>query len=262
VSAGFTITREAAIETVMLDRGACLNALDLAMIDALTGYFLRLARDPAIRCVVVAGAGDAFCAGLDLSEWQAVLDRGSPAEVVDIQARAGGLIRAIRAAPQPVIGLAHGAAAGIGFAILLACDLRFGVSGLRMNVASVRIGLSGADVGISFLLPRIVGEGRAAELMLTGRVVGAEEGLAIGLLADVVDQSELRQRGLRAAAEIISNAPLGIRMTKSALAAAAPSLESAMAIEDRQQVLLVVTADHREAVAAFIEKRAPVFLGQ
>jgi enoyl-CoA hydratase/carnithine racemase len=131
-----------------------------------------------------------------------------------------------------------------------------------MNVASVRIGLSGADVGISFLLPRIVGEGRAAELMLTGRVVGAEEGLAIGLLADVVDQSELRQRGLRAAAEIISNAPLGIRMTKSALAAAAPSLESAMAIEDRQQVLLVVTADHREAVAAFIEKRAPVFLGQ
>lgn len=262
MTVGFTIVREGAMEWLTLDRAGRLNALDLAAIDALGAYFDALPARPEIRCVLIEGAGKDFCAGLDLSDWRAVVERRATAEVLDIQERAAGLIRAMRAAPQPLIGLAHGAAAGIGFAMLLACDLRFGASGLRMNVASVRIGLSGADVGISFLLPRIVGTGRAADLMLTGRAIGAEEALAAGLLADVVEEEALPERGRRAAGEILRNAPLGVRMTKAALAAAAPSLESAMAIEDRQQVLLVATDDHREAVTAFFEKRVPVFTGR
>ena len=262
MSAGFTIAREGATEWLRLDGAGRLNALDLAAIDALNAYFCALPARPEIRCVLIEGAGKDFCAGLDLSQWRGVLDRNSAAEVLDIQDRAAGLIRAMRAAPQPLIGLAQGAAAGIGFALLLACDVRFGAPDLRMNVASVRIGLSGADVGISFHLPRIVGEGRAAELMLTGRPIGAEEALAAGLLAGLVDKTALEERGRQAAMEILRNAPLGVRMTKAALAAAAPSLESAMAIEDRQQVLLVVTDDHREAVTAFFEKRAPAFTGR
>jgi enoyl-CoA hydratase/carnithine racemase len=262
VSAGFSIAREGAVEWLQLDKAGRLNALDLAAIDALGAYFAALRARPEIRCVLIQGAGEDFCAGLDLTEWRAVLTRGSAAEMFDIQARAAGLIRAMRAAPQPLIGLAQGAAAGIGFAILLACDLRLGAPDLRMNVASVRIGLSGADVGISFLLPRIVGEGRAAELMLTGRPLGAEEALAAGLLAGLADRGALEARGRQAAEAILRNAPLGVAMTKAALAAAAPNLETAMAIEDRQQILLAATDDHREAVSAFFEKRAPVFTGR
>jgi len=262
VSAGFRVARDGAVETLTLDRSVRLNALDMTMIAALTDYFTGLAERAEVRCVLLAGSGRSFCSGLDLSAWSVLLDRGSVADVIDVQERVGRLIRAMRAAPQPLIGLAHGHAAGIGFAMLLACDLRFGARTLAMNVASVRIGLSGADVGISFLLPRIVGEGRAADLMLTGRVMRAEEALAAGLLADVVEEHDLRERGLRAAADILCNAPLGVRMTKSALAASASSLESAMAIEDRQQIMLVSTDDHREALAAFREKRAAVFAGR
>lgn len=262
MSAGFSIAREGSVEWLRLDKEGRLNALDLAAIDALGAYFVALRARPEIRCVLIHGAGRDFCAGLDLAEWRGVIERGSSVEMLDIQARAAGLIRAMRAAPQPVIGLAQGAAAGIGFAMLLACDLRFGAPDLRMNVASVRIGLSGADVGISFLLPRIIGEGRAAELMLTGRPLGAEEALAAGLLAGVTDEEALEERGRQAALAILGNAPLGISMTKAALTVAAPNLESAMAIEDRQQILLAATDDHREAVAAFFEKRAPVFTGR
>ncbi|MCM8729815.1 enoyl-CoA hydratase/isomerase family protein [Hephaestia sp. GCM10023244] len=258
---GFAVTRDGAIETVTLDRVGRLNALDLATIDALTAYFKGLLARPEVRCVLLRGAGRGFCAGLDLADWHDMLAHATPAAMVGVQTRAAGLIRAMRAAPPPIVGLAHGVAAGLGFALLLACDLRIGAVGLAMNVASVRIGLSGADVGISFLLPRIVGEGRAADLMLTGRVIGAEEAMAIGLLGDIVADRDLHDRGLRAASDIARNAPLGVRMTKSALAAAAPTLETAMAIEDRQQVLLINTADHREAVAAFIAKRPPVFTG-
>ncbi len=262
MTAGFSILREGAVEWLRLDREGRLNAIDLAAINALGNYFAGLRARPEIRCVLIEGAGKNFCAGLDLSEWRAVLARGSAAEMLDIQTRAAGLIRAMRAAPQPLIGLAQGAAAGIGFALLLACDVRFGAPDLRMNVASVRIGLSGADVGISFHLPRIVGEGRAAELMLTGRALGAEEALAAGLLAGLTDKETLEERGRQAALAILANAPLGIGMTKAALVASAPSLETAMAIEDRQQVLLAATDDHREAVAAFFEKRTPVFAGR
>jgi enoyl-CoA hydratase/carnithine racemase len=245
----------------MLDRPERLNALDPALIRALGTYFSGLETQQDVRVVLLGGRGRGFCAGLDLDAWRESLERGS-AEIAAVQQAAGDLIRAMRRAPQPLIGLGHGFACGIGFAMQLACDIRLGAPSLRMNIASVRIGLGGADVGISFLLPRLIGQARAAELMLTGRMLEAEEARSIGLLAALVEEEDLVEAGLDKAGEILRNAPLGIRYTKSAIAEAAASLELAMAIEDRQQILLAGTRDHREAVSAFLEKRPPVFTGR
>jgi enoyl-CoA hydratase/carnithine racemase len=261
VSSGFSVEPSGEAELLLLDRPDRLNALNRPLIRALTAYFSGLVTREDLRVVLLGGRGRAFCAGLDLAAWRDCLERSSVAEIAAIQQEAGDLIRAMRKAPQPMIGLGHGFASGIGFAMLLACDIRLGAPSLRMNVASVRIGLSGADVGISYLLPRLIGEARAAELMLTGRMLEGEEARAIGLLAGLVEEDALVGAGLGMAREIVRNAPLGIRFTKSAIAQAADSLELAMAIEDRQQILLAGTSDHREAVSAFLEKRSPVFTG-
>lgn len=262
MTAPFTVEREGEVELLTLGSTGCLTMLDQQSIAALHTYFLGLPDREDVRVVLLAGAGRGFCAGLDLAAWQAVLAEGSGREILTLQEEASGMIRAMRAAPQPLVGLGHGAAVGLGFALLLACDVRIGSPSLAMSVASVRIGLSGADVGISYFLPRIVGSALAAELMLTGRMIEAAEARAAGLLSDVVPEDALRERGHSVAAQIAANAPLGIRFTKQALDAAPATLAAAVAIEDRQQVLLALTADHREAVEAFLAKRQPRFIGR
>lgn len=262
MSAAFTLEREDEAELLLLGSPGKLTMLDRGSLAALREHFLALADRPDVRVVLLAGAGRGFCAGLDLAGWQAVLAEGSARDILALQEEASGIIRAMRAAPQPIIGLGQGAAAGLGFALLLACDVRIGAPSLAMSVASVRIGLSGADVGISHFLPRIAGAALAAELMLTGRTIGAEEALRASLLSAVVPEEELRAHGLSLAARIAANAPLGIVFTKQALDAAPATLDAAVAIEDRQQVLLALTADHREAVEAFLAKRPPRFVGR
>jgi len=167
----------------------------------------------------------------------------------------------MRACPQPIIALLHGAVCGGGFSLALASDVRYASPSVRMNAAYIRLGLGGCDMGAGYLLPRLVGLSNASEFLLTGRFISADRALRMGLVSEIVPEDNLLEAGLALAADMLKTAPMGLRLTKETLNTEidAPSLEAALAIEDRQQVILLETADHREAVAAFREKREPRF---
>ena len=167
----------------------------------------------------------------------------------------------MRRLPQPIIACVHGAAAGGGFGLALASDVRIAGESARMNAAFIRVGLSACDVGVSYLLPRIVGAALASELLLTGKPIHAKRALDTGLVSRVVPDAELEAAGRELAGEMLSNTPLGIRLTKECLTFSidAGSLEEAIAMEDRNQILCAQTGDMREGVQAFLEKRPPRF---
>jgi enoyl-CoA hydratase len=252
------------VALITLQRPEKLNALSWEMVEDLHAAFERLAADASIRVVIMTGAGRGFCSGMDLGGDDAVGTASDMLDVLARQERLAALATALRELPQPVIAAVNGPAAGGGMALALACDIRVCAPEARFNVAFVRIGLSGCDVGVSHLLPRIVGLGVASELMLTGRPVGAEEALRIGLANRVVAQEELLDASLALAAEIARNSPFGVRMTKQVLHrnVDAPSLEAALELENRTQVLATQTDDMREALAAFVGKREPNFTGR
>jgi len=250
---------EGAVEWLTLDRPERLNAMDGRMCDELQDYFGRLVTRPATRVVVLRGAGRGFCSGLDLKAPLEV--SAGPAPGLRAQRRASEIILRMRRCPQPIICLVHGAAAGGGLALALAADVRIAAPSARMSVAMVRIGLTGCDVGISYLLPRAVGTSVAAELMLTGRVIDAERALRVGLVSDVVAEEGLVEAGRALAADMLRTSPLGLRLTKEGigLALEAGSLEAAIAIEDRGQILAALSGSFEEGIAAFRERRAPSY---
>jgi enoyl-CoA hydratase/carnithine racemase len=174
------------------------------------------------------------------------------------------IIELMRSCPQPIVGLGHGAACGGGFSLLLACDVRYAAPNLRMNAAYIKIGLSGCDIGASYLLPRLVGLSIASELLLTGRFIDAARARAINLVSDIVPEEQLLDEGLAMADEMLANSPMGLALTKDALNLNidAPSLAAAIALEDRQQIMLCGTDDHNEAVTAFREHRPPRYRGR
>jgi enoyl-CoA hydratase len=155
----------------------------------------------------------------------------------------------------------HGPACGGGFAIALASDIRIAGKSARMNAAFIRIGLSACDIGVSYFLPRLVGASVASELMLTGRFINAERALRVGLVSEVVDDDKLADAARPYLDEMLTTSPLGLRLTKECLnmSVDAPSLESAVAMEDRNQILCAQTNDVREGMQAFLEKRKPAY---
>jgi enoyl-CoA hydratase/carnithine racemase len=247
-----------AIEILSLNRPAERNAVSPDMIAELTAYFSALHERPATRVVILRGNGAEFSAGAELgSDAFAAPGKGRPQRQLRMQQNYSGVIRLMRSCPQPIIGLVHGAACGAGFSFLLACDVRFAAPNARMNAAYIRIGVGGCDMGSGYLLPRLIGLSVTSELLLTGRFLKAERARAIGLVSDIVPDDELLAKGLEFASEMLSVSPMGLRMTKQALNALvdAPSLDAALMMEDRQQVILLETADHAEAVQAFRERR-------
>lgn len=251
------------IEIVTLDRPDVLNAVSPELAGELTDYLKRLHDRPDVRVVLLRAAGRAFCAGLDIKAWPLPQGATMVIHMADLQKRMGDIMRLMRSCPQPIIALGHGAACGAGFSMMLAADVRFGAPSLKMNAAYIKIGLGGCDIGSSYFLPRLVGVSIASELILTGRFIGAERALRVGLLSDVVAEEALLETGLALADEMIANAPHGLRLSKEALNfnVDAQSLDAAMALEDRQQIMLTATQDHQEAMRAFVEKRAPVYTG-
>jgi enoyl-CoA hydratase len=167
----------------------------------------------------------------------------------------------LRALPQPVIAAVNGPAAGFGLALALGCDIRYAAEQAVFRVAFINIGVSNCDMGTSWLLPRLIGAARSHELMLTGRRFDAAEAQRIGLVADVVSGEALAERSLRAANEIASLAPWGVRLTKQGMWAALeiPSEQAAVEYEDRQQIMATFGQAPPEAVAAFLEKRPAEF---
>ena len=257
------VERRGAVEIATLNRPERLNALNEGLVEALNAYFGGLAERKDVRVVLLRGAGRGFCAGLDIQE-DRTGDETPVLRTLRTQTDIGNIYRRMRACPQPIIALGHGAAAGGGLSLLLASDVRYGAPSFRCNAAYIRIGLGGCDMASSYFLPRLVGASLASEMILTGRFVGAERALAAGLISEIVDEDALLTRGLALADEMLATSPHGLRLSKQALNLNidAPGLEAAMAIEDRQQVILSATEDHREALSAFLEKRPPEYRGR
>src|SRR5262245_20853680 len=224
-----------------LDRPRRLNAIDEVMLGELTETCASLATDPGIRVVVLTGAGRGFCSGLDVRDFGPSLPEAS-APAVDrlrFQERMAGLPRALAALPQPVIAAVNGPAVGGGLALCLAADLRVCAASATFANAAIQLGLSGAEMGMSYYLPRIVGLTAAADWMLTGRTVTAGEAHHAGLVSAVVEDDRLLEHALGLAARIAEHSPLGVQLTKRALQANtdAPSLAAALELENRNQLI-------------------------
>jgi enoyl-CoA hydratase len=245
---------------VTVNRPDRLNAITFEMFDELHDLCDRLQKDADARAVVLTGAGRGFCSGLDLDEAE-TLPGMSPHEMMLGQQHWAGAFVKIHELPQPVIAAVNGPAAGGGLSLALTADIRIASPRARFNAAFVRIGLSAGDVGSSWSLPRVVGLGHAAEIMLTGRFVDAEEAATIGLVNRVVPEDELLDAAFEIAEQIAANTPFGVTLTKRVLNANvdAGSLSQAVEVENRGQTLATRGADFAEALSAFREKRAAAF---
>ncbi|HEY6623640.1 MAG TPA: enoyl-CoA hydratase-related protein [Acidimicrobiales bacterium] len=249
------------VALVTLHRPERLNALTSAMLTHLYEILETLGRDESCRVIVVTGAGRGFCAGDDLRDWQP--PDWVPGEVGHFhlnmyqQKYVAQLVPRMRATPQPIIAAVNGPAAGAGFALALGADLRLAATSALFLDAFVKIGASGAEMGLSWLLQRIVGATRAAELVLTGRPVDGDEAAAIGLVLATVPAGDLLDAAMTLADRIIENTPLGTWMGKATLWSnlEISSLEAAIDLESRTQVLGLGTDDGKEQLRAYREKR-------
>ena len=260
------VEREEHLTWLVLNRPEALNAMDDRLIAEVSDFFRGLSEDLRTRVVILRGEGRAFCAGLDLKAQGGGGDGvgGSVAGGLRVQRRVSEIVMLMRRAPQPIIAAVHGAACGGGFAMALASDVRIAGESARMNAAFIRIGLSACDVGVSYFLPRIVGASVASELLLTGDFIEAKRAKATGLVSRVVPDVALVDAARELAKRMLRNAPLGLRLTKECLKHSidAGSLEQAVAMEDRNQILAAQSADFREGIVAFLQKREPNFTGK
>jgi enoyl-CoA hydratase len=252
------------ITLVTLDRPAKLNAMNVELITELHQALDDIGRDRSCRAVIITGAGRGFCAGLDLGGYGIAPggeDVGPVQTGMATQKHIAALVPQLRSLPQPVIAAVNGPAAGGGLALALASDIRIAATTARFNVAFVRIGLSGCDIGVSWLLPRLIGASRAWELMLTGRIIDAARAAEIGLVSTVVDDEALLDTAMTIAGEIRANSPWGVAQTKEVMWSQLeiPSLQAGIDLENRTQILASQTQDMPEAMRAFLEKRAPDF---
>lgn len=257
-----TFERRGPVGLLTFNRPDQMNSLNQPMFRALLARLDDLRSDLATRVVVLTGNGRMFCAGADLKSpqqpWHAEV--GSVANGIATVGWYGEVIQRLRRIPQPVIAAVNGAAAGGGFSISLACDMRIGSPAARFACSFVQIGLGGGEMGTSFFLPRLVGSANAAELMYTGRIVEAEEALSMGLLSRIVPAERLLDEALELAGNIAAKvSPLALRLTKEALTESLNglSLDAALKLEGRNQILASQTTDAAEARGAFLERRAP-----
>jgi 2-(1,2-epoxy-1,2-dihydrophenyl)acetyl-CoA isomerase len=254
-------TTDAGVRTITLNRPERLNAVNPRLADELPIAVDEAARDDAVRVVVITGAGRGFCAGLDLGELPSI-GSGSRTERLDSLAWVGRWVLAIAGCEKPVIAAVNGAAAGAGFGLALAADVRLVSSSAVLTAGYVRRGLS-PDAGVSYFLPRQIGLARAADIILTGRDVTAEEAGRIGLASAVVPPDELATRTTAYAAGLAAGPPIALALSKRLLVG---SLDTDLVTQLRQELTHIktcfATADVREAMAAFHEKRVPAFRGQ
>lgn len=252
------------IGLLTLNRPERLNAIDNDMLRALRAFFDERHRDYSTRIIIVTGAGRGFCAGLDLKmtgdPWKANV--GAVQNSMTFQEDIADLMVKMRNCPQPLIGAVNGPATGGGLSISIACDMRIGTEHARFACSYLNLGLGGADVGSSYFLPKIVSAAHAADLLYSGRIVDAEEALEMGLITKIVNQEDLIPTAMAIADRIVRKAsPMGLRLTKQVLNETVNgiALETALKLENRNQILASQTDDSREARQAWAEKREPVW---
>jgi 2-(1,2-epoxy-1,2-dihydrophenyl)acetyl-CoA isomerase len=253
------VDAETRVATITLNRPEALNSLTVPMKQALLAAFRKVDRDPGVRAVVLTGAGRAFCAGQDLTER---LEPDAAPLGVEVRERYNPIVRAMRGSSKPIVGAINGVAAGAGAALALACDIRIASDAASFALAFGRVGLV-PDSGATWFLPRLVGDARAAEMALLNEPIRADEAARIGLIGRVVAPDQLLAEAHAVAARLAAGAPRAIALTKRALATTwARDLDAALEYEAHIQDLAGRTKDHKEGMAAFLEKRPPRFTGE
>jgi len=252
--------RATGVATLTLNRPDRLNALTFEIYAELRDCFDALGREPDVKVVIITGAGRAFCTGGDVHHIIGPLLSRDFRSLLQFTRLTCDLVASIRRCPRPVIAAINGTAAGAGAVIAAACDIRLAASSARIAFLFTKVGLSGADMGAAWLLPRIVGLGRAAELLMTGDFVSADEAHRIGLYNRVVADGDVLAAA-RSFAETLGRGPtFALEITKDALnREASMDLASALEAEAQIQASLMTHPDFREAYEAFRDKRDAKF---
>jgi enoyl-CoA hydratase/carnithine racemase len=251
-----------AVAAITLNRPERKNPLTFESYAELANIFRAAARDKNVKAIVIAGAGGNFCSGGDVFEIIKPLTEMNTAGLLDFTRMTGELVKAMRSAPQPIIAAVDGVCAGAGAIIAMASDIRSGTPGAKVAFLFNRVGLGGCDMGACAILPRIIGQGRAAELLFTGRALGGEDAERWGFFNRLSTPETLMAETQALAAELAAGPTFGNAMTKRMLEMEwAMSVESAIEAEAVAQALCMGTEDFTRAYQAFAEKRKPVFEG-
>jgi enoyl-CoA hydratase/carnithine racemase len=253
---------EGRLATLTLDRPDRKNPLTFESYAEIVDIFRAAARDKEVKAFVITGAGGNFCSGGDVFEIIAPLVEMEAAALLDFTRMTGEVVKAMRAVPQPVIAAVDGVCAGAGAILAMASDLRIGTAGAKVAFLFNRVGLAGCDMGACAILPRIVGQGRAAELLYTGRVLAGEEAERWGFFNRLATPETVLEEAQRLAAELAAGPTFAHAMTKRMLEMEwAMAVESAIEAEAVAQALCMETEDFARAYRAFAAKQKPVFEG-
>ncbi len=248
------------VALLVLDDPGTRNAMGEEMTASWVQAVDHLAGDPTVRAVVVTGEGSAFCSGGNTS-WLASEPDATPARLRERMLRFYRAWLSVRRLEVPTIAAINGPAIGAGLAVALACDIRYAARGAQMGVPFTRLGLH-PGMATTYLLPDVVGPAAARDLLLTGRLVDADEALGLGLVSRVIEPDAFRDEVLATAAGVAATAPIAARLTKTALARGHASIESCLDWEALAQPITMATADLQEGIRAVQEKRAPRFEGR
>ncbi len=253
------------VRIVTLDNPSRLNSMSFALVSDLYAALDEVAADNSCRVVVLTGAGRAFCSGLELEHaGQPPGTEGLGRHRLGMRAMAymGGVVPAMRSMPQPIIAAVKGPAYGGGMCLTLGADIRMAGRSAVFCGAGISNGLSGTELGVSWLLPRAVGTSNSAEILLTGKKVGADEALRIGLVSRVVEDDDLLAEAVETAQAMCVFSPFGLALTKDTIWASLEvgSLQAAVDLENRTQLLAGHTGNLDEATAAFKQRRPPVYV--
>ena len=251
---------ETGVATLTLNRPERLNALTFEVYDELRRAFRALDDEPGVRVVVLTGSGRGFCSGGDVEEIIGALFERDYRGLLDFTRMTCDLVLSIRRCRKPVIAALNGTVAGAGAVIATACDLRVAAESAKIAYLFTRVGLSGADMGAAWLLPRIVGMAKASELLMTGDFIDAAEAHRIGLYNDLVPDGAALDRATRLAEKLARGPSFALEITKDALnREASMDLEGALEAEAQIQAALMLHPDFRESYEAFVQKRDPRF---
>jgi enoyl-CoA hydratase/carnithine racemase len=258
----FLLAVKAGVATVTLNRPERKNPLTFESYRELTDFFRACAFDDAVKAIVVTGSGGNFSSGGDVFEIIAPLVKMDTKGLTAFTRMTGDLVKAMRACPQPIVAAVEGICAGAGAIIAMASDLRLAANGTKVAFLFNKVGLAGCDMGACAILPRIIGQSRASELLYTGRFMSAEEGERWGFFSRIVAPAEVLAQAEGLAREIAEGPTFANTMTKRMLAMEwAMSVEEAIESEAIAQALCMTTADFSRAFEAFARKEKPVFQG-
>jgi enoyl-CoA hydratase/carnithine racemase len=254
------------VATITLDRPERKNPLTFEMYDELRDVFRRLRFVKGVRAVVLTGAGENFCSGGDVHEIIGPLvkfkEEGHTDEILAFTRMTGDLVKTMRACPQPIVSAIDGICAGAGAILAMASDLRYGTARSKVAFLFVRVGLSGADMGACAILPRIIGHGRASELLLTGRFISGDEAERWGFYTKLVSPDLLLKEATGMARSLADGPTFAYAMTKLALNQEwSMSVDEAIDAEAQTQAICMETEDFARAYRAFVEKKTPKFEG-